>query len=777
MKRIFGLFLGVVLLLGLFGDVTVSASDSADYLWWDFLNVKIWHKGVSFVLDNVEVAQDAVLCVADWKTEEKILEYPFSITSRRQSFELVLEEGKSFPTGTYYVWVEDKNGAETDARRLYISEHKFQPRDVYAYPNCIKGYDPNNDIPHIYAEIAYEKYEAQRDQDGNFVINYPPQRIGTEVKLCGEDAYGCYSDVNLTVEDKKMFMPTLIVSRVGISAMFRKLQSDERLCVNVNGTMYYSEYGAGSDNESVSQLLSYSVPNDVKQVAVWLESTVGSIGESKNYTLEDCELSDCNFAVRAYPGKAVGTVHENKTKQKPTMVSTTINGQKYSAEISQDGTFALTYPTREKRDVLRLYFYDEHGCGTTISTYVDNALSTDTLHVKQVLLDKLVATDVTEGATVHVSIAGQEYVSEESTKQNDKTVTVKYPKQQVGAELIVWLQNDKTTEASKKYILKTANKKYVYEYQAQTDRIKGQVYLDPYVEENDELQSNVTAVFVIIDGTAYPCTFSKSDSQKYQFGCRYPKQKLGKTIQLRIEDADGYVITKDILLQNFKPQIKIDTVCSGDKTISGKTAARSAVTIQYGAKTYKTKAGKNGRFSVKVKSQKSGTKIKVSVVSPQGYTNSKVAKTKLGNSTVSINNDVYRTSSSISVTIREPKSGDRLTVQCAGKTYSKKFTRSRKKQKVVIRLKKKPVAGSTVSIVLRDKFGKKKHSQKVMAYYGNTISKGMSASNAVLTTWGYPVTKNDYGTGTLQWVFESGDAQLFVYIRGGKVVALQRINY
>lgn len=156
------------------------------------------------------------------------------------------------------------------------------------------------------------------------------------------------------------------------------------------------------------------------------------------------------------------------------------------------------------------------------------------------------------------------------------------------------------------------------------------------------------------------------------------------------------------------------------------------------------------------------------MISPQGYTSSVTEKTKLSSGSVYINGNIYRNSSSVSVTVRRPEKGDKVVVKAAGKTYTKQIKANGKK--------KKTSAGTRVSVELKDQFGKKKDHEKVMVYYGNTIAKGMSASNAVLTTWGYPVRKNDYGTGSIQWVFQSGNSYLYAYIRAGKAVGIQRIN-
>ena len=80
-------------------------------------------------------------------------------------------------------------------------------------------------------------------------------------------------------------------------------------------------------------------------------------------------------------------------------------------------------------------------------------------------------------------------------------------------------------------------------------------------------------------------------------------------------------------------------------------------------------------------------------------------------------------------------------------------------------------------ITLYDRFGKKKDSCTSKVYIGNRIYVGMSAKDAVLTTWGAPVRRNNWGTGTLQWVFESGSSTLYAYIRNGRVTSIQHLNY
>lgn len=795
MKRILSLCLVVSIVVALFSGMTVSASDDTEKSGWALSQVKLNHRTISFTLDDVESAQDALLYIAN-QEDEVIVTCPFSITSSRQNFELVFPDEISLPVDRYRVWVQDEQGRTTTVWLPSVYEHDFSVSEITAYPNCVQGKEYRwIDVPYIYAEVGFEKYMAERNTDGHFSISYPKQKSGTIVKVYLADGYGCQEVINLEVEDKRVSHPWYLeVYRDGIYSI-DVLEPDERLCVDINGTVYYSQYGAG-EGLGADWLISYpGVPAEIKTVTVWVESKVGSTSERQSYTLEDCPYSQFDISMKAYPGRASGQVEANSQGQIPDSVSITLGGTVYSAQISSDGKFELTYPVQRGNGNLSFLFQDEHGCSVNITEYISNSLDMGGRgYVVLTAPNKMLAGGVNEGSRLYVSVGGKEYKSEPATKENKGSVTVHYPVQGVGTSITAWIQNDTTTEVSSPKTYRVEKKNYSYYCLAKTDGISGDLYFDDTKNDNSYLKYNVTSISARVAGKEYPCKWKEIDASDYsdekledmdisedqvlyRFSGTYPKQKVGSTIQLLVKDADGYSYTYDLRLENYAPKIKINPVYSSDKKISGTTAAGSAVTIKFGKKTYKTKAKKNGKFSVKVKSQKVGTQVKVSVVSPQGYTNSETLNVKLDDGDVSVKGYVYRTSSSITLALYKPRKGDRLILKAGGRKYTKRLKASKKKQKIVIKLKRKLVAGSKISVVLQDKFGRKKVSDKEMVYYGNTIMKGMSAKNAALTTWGYPIRKNDYGMGSVQWVFHSGNTYLYVYIRGGKVVAIQRINY
>ncbi len=514
----------------------------------------------------------------------------------------------------------------------------------------------DNKIPRIYVKLGSEAYEAKKegDETGEFVINYPVQELGTKIDLFMEDGYGCQSVQEYVVENKVMNVPLMKVCRERIILDNRQLNSDERICIDANGTEYRSEYGAGDLNKQNVTILTYpAIPNEIKEVSVWLESSNGSSSEKMKYGLQECDLSACNIDYVAYPKKAVGTVSADPLGQIPVSVSVVIDEKEYLAEISQDGSFTLEYPYRKQTDLLKLMFRDVHGCPIQVEKGVISNLFHLKVQDQMTLNEYMVAERVPEGAKVYVSIDGQEYTSEVSKKENGGVVTVRYPRQKPGMQITAWLQDDSTTAVSdEKTILTIDDKKYYYNYVAETNRIVGDIHLGGTIGQ--KVQNNVTSVYVVIDGKTYPCTFSKLPAPVYddedeeedhseeeeeiifRFTGYYPMQKIGKTIQLHFEDADGYERVEDIKLENIKPSIRINTLYSGDNKISGKTWPSSAVTIKYGKKTYKAKTNKNGKFSARVKAQPKGTKIKVSVLTSQGYTNTKSSRTKPSDSTVEI---------------------------------------------------------------------------------------------------------------------------------------------
>ena len=196
----------------------------------------------------------------------------------------------------------------------------------------------------------------------------------------------------------------------------RKLNSDERVCIDINGKEYRSEYGAGDPSKQNCSIVTYpAIPEEIKTVPVWLESSTGSRTEKKEYEIQACDLSACKIDYVAYAKKAVGTVSADELGQLPVSVSIVLGDREYSAEIAQDGSFTLEYPYQKQIDRLKLIFRDAHGCPVQVEKGVINNLFHLKVSHQMTLIEYMVAESVLEGAKVYVSIDGQEYTSEVAT--------------------------------------------------------------------------------------------------------------------------------------------------------------------------------------------------------------------------------------------------------------------------------------------------------------------------------------------------------------------------
>ena len=389
--------------------------------------------------------------------------------------------------------------------------------------------------------------------------------------------------------------------------------------------------------------------------------------------------------------------------------------------------------------------------------------------------------EVVKGCRIAVKIGSTVYYSDYATSEMQK-VFVTYPKQKSGQKIEVWYEIE---DAAQSPVFRTNIPTREYEISAnvRTSSISGKVE----GMDEDENMCDYT-IYVKVGGKEYKCQqkrrvedyYDEDDPDSwpfsYDFTCNFPIQKVGSSIEVIVRDNQDYEFTESFVMKNIKPSLTFRKLDTSSTKIEGSTVAKSKLTIKIGKKKYAGKANKKGNFSFKIKPQKAGTKIVVSVVSPEGYTNTKTGKISKTYGYPELTRYIYRTSTSAKITVIGGNKKDKLKVSIGGKTYTKKLKSNKRRQKITLKIRK-PKTGAKIKITLYDRFGKKKDSCTSKVYIGNRIYVGMSAKDAVLTTWGAPVRRNNWGTGTLQWVFESGSSTLYAYIRNGRVTSIQHLNY
>lgn len=768
-------------------EISAGAENNAST--WSISNMSIDHRFLSFTVSDVDHAQDAVAVIQASSGGDPI-EVPFSIRNTVDKISVSFPDGAWIPAGDYSVWITDQNGIESARHNLHVYNCGtfYSLSNVKAYPNRIMGRDYYNEIPHIYATVAFQRYEATVDKDGYFVIEYPTQPVGTVITLTGADDYGCTRTQQYTVEDKEINFPNFYVFRENIFLYsYVSLPSDERLCVETGGNTYYSDYGASAWSKD-EKIITYPAVKDSDTITVWVESTFGSSSSKHKYSISDCDLSECNYYYDySYPSKKSGTVKPDSYGHMPTTVSTTINGITYTAQINpESGDYILEYPRQKYCDDLILTFSDDHGCTFRVRSLIENTLQfkKPPSSVQYVWPTYLYSDELPSNSRICAEINGKIYKSE-TTSKFGQCVRVMYPQQPVGTKLKVWYESDNSSYLDcGEYTVNIAP--YLLRISAKTTFIEGCILM------NDWYHQELPSVSIEVAGRRYFCKvtaanerdeekYSSSDGYYpyYKFQCSYPKAEIDKQVKVILSDSNGYSMSQNATIKNTPPKLKVQKVTSSTTKVTGSTSAKygSLVEVFTDKKTYKAKVRGDGTFSVKIKSQKPGTSIDVMVTTKDGNYNYKSLKIKQGKSSVTIRGTLYSSKSSVQVTLGSARKGDKLRLKVGSKTYTKKIKSGKKRQTITFPLSPKAAAGSTVKTVLYDKFGKKKGSDERRVYIGNTIYTGMSANDALLTTWGRPVRRNDWGNGYLQWVFVSGRTTLYVYIQNGRVVSLQKYNY
>ena len=781
---------------------------------WSISGISIDHRSLVFTVSDVDRAQDAVAVIQASDGEDPI-ELPFSIKNTVDKISLTFPDGSWLPTGSYLISIRDESGNSSSSYRSSVADHstRFAIAYGHAYPSLMTGEDRYNCITHIVAIVGFQEYEAVKNSSGNFTIQYPKQEPGTVIQVECRDDYGCCEVSKYTVEDQYVPAPTVIAFRDSIALKgYNDIHDDDRLCAEVDGIIYYADYGLNSSFSETVPAISYP-PVVGDTVTVWTENICGSISKKVKYPISDCALDQCSYRnlnnpvykEGTYPSKTFGRVLANIHGQVPVSVSTTINGVLYTADIDPDsGQYTLSYPTQPRESYLTLTYTDIHGCTYSFRASVTNSLKDKYSENDNyrpggyygIIFPTHISETLSSGSRIVAEINGKIYKSAIASDETP-TVTVQYPQQAIGSKVTAWIESENSS-FSNRYQCTVFNP-YELNAEAKTTSIAGGIFLTDkdryyYCGKSD------LSVYVEISGKRYPCTLtepSDKDETKYgcvegsyeslfpdhrmayKFQCSYPTVDPYDEIKLILTDKYNYTITKTIEVQNTPPKLTVKKVTSSTTKVTGSTSAKygSLVEVFTDKKTYKAKVRGDGTFSVKIKSQKPGTSIDVMVTTKDGNYNYKSLKIKQGKSSVTIRGTLYSSKSSVQVTLGSARKGDKLRLKVGSKTYTKKIKSGKKRQTITFPLSPKAAAGSTVKAVLYDKFGKKKGSDERRVYIGNTIYTGMSANDALLTTWGRPVRRNDWGNGYLQWVFVSGRTTLYVYIQNGRVVSLQKYNY
>lgn len=815
------LFAAIWMCLFLLGSSPIFAGElSGEAPYWTLRSLNFSHTQVSFELSGVERAQKATAVITSMDEEDDFeVSIDFRIKSAIESFELELPEDTFLlAEKEYQLTIYDQYGGEISDSE-YLNKCLVQVNRIGAFPNQIEAViGEYSKVTKATAEVEFQEYEGTITDDNRIVIPYPRQEMGVKIEVTFSDEYGCEEKYTETVANKELNCPSVSVFPTAAMMYRDSLEFDERFGVKIGEEVYYSDYGC-KQTDKWGAVVVYPTQKAGTVIEIWVENKAGCVSFTKEYSVIPCDLKDCSFDVTAYPAQLQGKVSANAKGQIPTKAAVVIGSKKYEAAVKSNGTFAISYPRQNDNAKINLQLLDAHGCSLSNQVAVKNDLSNskyavgNNIYVDDISLSSITGKSIA-GARLCVQIGSKIYYSAygKNTAGYNSTLKVTYPKQKAGTKVKVWYEMQNTSKTQTIDI--PIPQRFLDIYIRKMTATNALIFLgDGYIKFNGKLYDSelyIDKMYVTVNGKKsaevkigsfsgevdeYDMDdYEDDDDDDYDFeddeyyyyieddegdkikGHRIDfSAKVGDTVQFVLTDKDGYIYTYSKKVPNIEPDIYIDNVDTSSKKISGETSSGASVTIKVGKKKFTTKAGKKGNFSIKIKPQKPGTKITVSVKTKEGYTGKETFKIKKPKGSIDLTKYVYRDSTSLSCKITNASKGDKIIVKIGSKTFTKKITSNKKKQNVKISIKPES-AGQKITLTFYDKYKNKKGSATSMVYIGKTIYVGMSISDVVLTTWGKPVRKNSYG-GMLQWIFKDSYSTLYVYIENGVVTSLQRYNY
>lgn len=809
-KHIYLRFCILLLLSMLFSNCYIT-SIFAEQLSWTWSVQDKTHKDIVFTVYDVDKAQDAKLVITKKDDDsEKYIE-PFSITNATQQIKITLSENSYLKSSQDYdAYIEDEDGNTTDTKELYLPQHSgfFSKLNYYtgkyAYPNTAilseaEKYLDFDAGEKVIAEVGFQEYEGNFI-DGNLVFSYPKQELGTIIKFIWKDAYGCNCSTTAAVEKRSCdYHPNVYVYRNGVS-IHGSLSADQRLAAVVGDKIYYSPYGIKNFDEKVKCITFPSLlPENQTEIEIFIESSYGSTGTPKTYTIKNCDVWG---NITAYPSMATGHLFFNNMLHNIKSISTTIDGVTYTSPVDNDGNFVLKYNKQNANTELKFQITDEAGC----IDYINSTITSDVLdyYANFDTYPNHMDVNIQRNTTAYVNIGNKVYTKTNTTDE-EKRFRIDYDNQIAGTTGYVWFEAE-DGRISEKREFTIPPRKYAFEWYAEVTYMEGLVYLDLDKESGkyDIPQDQLPSAYVLIGTEKYPLTlrvasekekdsfWRKYDDEEdeyydyedeldediiiYYFKISYPRKKIGEAFQIVVNDNDGYSSVLKEKFEDLNIDVDIDTVTSESQKITGWGDVNSEVSITIGKKKYKCKANKDGYFSKKIKPQKVGTKITVSVKSPDGYKGSAKSKIVKPNKKAKFKGNVYVSNKDISFTVSNGRKGDKIELVISGKKYIKKLTSNKKNQIVKISLNNELKAGSKATVSIKDRFGTVCYKQNKIVYVASSIYVGMRESEVNYTTYGKPIEKNDYGS-FKQWVYKKGNTTYYVYIENGVVFEIQKMNY
>lgn len=762
MKQILKRFLCVLLTAAviLTGNVyhMPEVSAAADLTWELSINL-MRHKQLDLSVSKVDAAQTVTAHItagSDTFTRE------LELKRHSQDFEITLEKG--YGQGTKFsVYLETADHKKTmTATYTESGEHDIGLLNEHATPKQFTAQVYHKGlVNNVSVEVGIgDVHSKEVGQDGMIQVDYPAQSEGDKIQVTWGDGF-CQRTREYVIKSRNLSIGGLNVTRSNISAY--GLDDDVRLHAKIDGVDYYTAYGR--DYKTSKPLFTFPVQPVGQSVELWLEAEDGSIQKLRTVQIEACEMSwgDTRF-MDCYPQRISDWAPDNAS-----YVIAKIGNNEYKGSV-KNGKFTITYPRHNDGTSVSLTGYDEHGCSSEV---LNKTIYNEYRNYKTEKEFRKAFPGRASGSSPFYSrlcaeINGKVYYGNYPNTSTG-TVYVSYPLQPIGTKIKFWFESSNGSYTNT--ITRTVGKKDLEATikALSVNRLSGEFY----TTSDDGVPPKY--IRATINGKTYNGTFKKDDFSSYTYNISFPQQKVGSKVTVTVEDIDGCKTYASSSIKNrpIKFSIINDQIEYGDNEVWGETVPGTKITIKIGNHTYTGTAQKDGLFFIGIGSFRTGTKVSIKAVAPNGYYRTINTSVKKAYCKVKVKNTQFTKTKYANIQCTGANKGEKLKIKVSGKTITRKFKSNNYKQSFKIKLPKKK-AGKSIKVIIYDKYGDQRASTTKRIYIGRTIKVGMSAKKAVLTTWGKPVYKRKAKKGYKEWGFIRGNYGLIALIKKGKVAKVYK---
>lgn len=562
-------------------------------------NLSITHTSVSFTLTGQNKAGDATLSVKGSDGSE--FSIPFTITNDVQDVDLNTSGSDYFKKGVTYSFqvIDAEKKTSNVVKREKDVDRIVGTFSASANPQqlIIKNYS-YGEATNAKVKVGFKEYEGTLS-NGQIVVNYPNQKVGTKIVAEISDGYGCSVTETYTISMKSLgtISATAYPSCVEVLSDFDS-SDGIRACAQVDGKTYYSDYVTSG----WKQYIYYPQQSVGTPVIVWKEDKHGNVSHKTTFKVRSDTINLYGFKFKAYPKQLKLTCGD-----KVQAIDVIIGGITYPA-TKENGIWIVSYPRQEDGTTCRIIAYDIHRCSAELTAIISSddkgGITID--DQTSSLISGLVKFAGDSLKSVTATINGTTYQGTIGSSENaDYGASFSIPiHSKVGTKVVVKAEDNLGNVYTKNVTI-------------------------PNVKPDLDI-SQVTTSTKVIEGTTLPGAkvkaqvggkkYTRTADENGDFSIKTGYKRSGTAIRITVTTEDGSYITKNMKVKKNKGSIVLKkTIYRNSTSVKCKISnawSGDYILMKIGKKTYKKKISKSygskHNITFKIPKQVAGTKVKLS---------------------------------------------------------------------------------------------------------------------------------------------------------------------